>query len=366
MWDEKSRNEVSAYQQQIADARRSGSSDEEINKLSSSLMTDMGPDSIRLLSYLKKLDLGAKISRGKDDYHTPSSGKIVLAEVEDVMPFLRSMEWAITTSKYLNDKCAEIETKSHKKIIKKFLNDVLGGSGPYGNVYEECYAGKELNPGEVPDLTIKLAREFTPSIKNWKNMALAREGYIEEARVVASHISGVSYTQENRIFIHGVFDSEKDIEKYKKENPTFFKSLYYNLPIGKDLLLDPFREILSTTNLYTDDDPKLNEFLNKRELIDNTKFEALKKRMETGTPISDEDAALIGNYRTQITALQSEIKKEGLGEEKQNSIQEEIERLQNEEIRATNSMVKDDEMIVKTFKMEDGKMKEKYIAVKDV
>lgn len=323
------------YETAMTQAKLAG---EDVEKLHHRLVSRMSADAVKLLMQLNETDRG---NRPPGAFHKPSEHTTILAEIEHTSIYHQSMEWALIVHSYLLER-AKVPTMkaSHTKVIKKFLAKAFGpGVDAFGNIYNQYYANAPSNI--IPTEYAKYAAEFAPTAENWNNLMRQREATLPMARATASILTGLPYTSEHLIYIHGAFNTLEELDSYKAAHKANIRSLCYELPVGREILLDPFRE-----NLENVDAEGAFRSLKSSQAASMKKMSS--QLGQAGKQISSEDAKIIGDYQKQIRELRAQDK------------HDEAEVLQVDYERRLNDLIPPEAALLEENVIEAGRMTRRF------
>lgn len=199
-------------------------------------------------------------NRGKKAFNVADKGAFGAFEFEN-MEFEFSQQMGMISAIYYALKRLNDFDESKREVAREFIQHAFGAKDDHTLILSESERTALHTIGEIdPDLL----EDIHPSFEQWGNFHRHTEANWEPLKMLTKAMLGRAPTMEARMYFHGMFKSEADLDRYRVKNAKNILGSLYAIPVGKECVLDPYRDMLNSTMIYDPNDKEV-ELLFKRK-----------------------------------------------------------------------------------------------------
>ena len=118
-----------------------------------------------------------------------------------------------------------------------------------------------------------------PAYEQYLNAEKYCNSKLEEGRILVKFLFGLVPDKEYFVHNHGLFNSMKDINKYRLQNTDSLRDIAFPIPVGKDIIIDMFKSVKEGICLYDPADPEIELMCQGKHNIKKSEAKLLRKRM---------------------------------------------------------------------------------------
>lgn len=292
-----------------------------------------------------------KIEKGfKRSFREKDARKQVLMEFTNLswefqrqMAFLGMMMYIQERFKQY-DGCSAIE----KNIIGDFIQYALGAKEHHlGTIRQLTQTDTVDSSIEIPELPEPFKSEILTSYEQLNNYETFSMAHYEELRCVTKAYTGLEPSMESSVYIHGIFDTEKSLQKYRNEHAENIDTLAHVIPVGVPVVTDPYRSLFANVTVYDSTDPDIEKLFQKKRTEHSIKSNNLLNRIKADKTreVDPESLEKINKYQKGIKDI-DELNRNGMTEQQLKQIEKARESLMDSLNKAYNSACANDEVIV--------------------
>lgn len=200
-------------------------------------------------------------------------GKFALLEITNMNQEFTHQMMFVSMIHYILNRFEESKMQGRfKKHVRRFLDEVFNthDTNHLGSIYDLCYAGKDIkDKRDIPILSKELRQELVPSFEQWNNAYTYMKHNYEEMQTMTTTLFGTRPDMLATVTCHGVFRKDKtedQVSDYRIKYAENIDDTIYEIPVGKDVLIAPYRDIREETVVFHPDDPEYEE-LSRRNII---------------------------------------------------------------------------------------------------
>lgn len=202
-----------------------------------------------------------------------------------------------------------------------------------------------------------------PSFWQYRNALNFYNTKLEEHRFLASQLSGMKPSSELLMHVHGVFATTEEMEAYRIKKSENIRGKAVVCPVGRTALGDEFRINKDGIIMYNPADPEIEIMMQGKHNIRRVEAEAVKKRMSRVADRTDpKTVSEIRKWRQARDKL-TKGKAKTLQKYAHTDTVEVDAKIENaissldKKINDALNMLDDDEVVLETLEVKDGKMK---------
>jgi len=162
-------------------------------------------------------------------------------------------------------------------------------------------------PKSVSDELSKVLQDVRPSFEQWNNAFTFMTGNYEEMRTMTSALFGSQPTIESRIRSHGVFDNQKEVDEYRIKEAENIDGIAYSIPVGKNVLTDPFRDVREETVIYNPNDPEFEKLSRQNTIRKRVERQGMLHRIKQSERASKEESQRLQKLQSTLNSVDKKI-----------------------------------------------------------
>jgi hypothetical protein len=249
------------------------------------VLASLSPEELRKYRELINFDKYQSKKRGKTAFNQPDKSKVVAMEFSPLNQEYTHQLMFLGNIHYTLDRLKDYKCSTSDRIkLLEFIDHCFGVKEDHvGSMFDMFYAKERCqNPTYIPELPEPFLTKIKPSFEQWINAFGYVKGHFESLRMATTALFGSRPTQEARVYIHGVFDDEAALDKYRLQHASNIMDILYVAEIGKETCFDPYRSVRNNCVVYDPTDKEIELLFRNKSAATAVQENAMKNRLRRG------------------------------------------------------------------------------------